>query len=171
MKKLAALLLIALAVLLSGCATVNVHSKVNKDGGIESYKVVINTSSFVYGLLAEGAKKNGYESLRESFFSEIPEEERDKVTYDEVWSGDQVSIIVEIRDYVPEEDDKLKVRKEDGFLIYEDLSFASESGQTTSDELSNAILSSFSLHYYLEMPGKIVDSNANVVKDNKAECT
>ncbi|AIG98497.1 MULTISPECIES: PGF-CTERM sorting domain-containing protein [Archaeoglobus] len=162
-------LLVGLAVVLSGCATLSVHSKVNKDGSVESYKLVINTSSFVYGLLAEGAKKEGYESLRESFLSEIPEEMRDKVSYDEVWSGDQVSIIIEARDYVPADDDKVKIRKENGFLIYEDLSFASENNQTSSNELGNALLSSFSLHYYLEMPGKIVESNANVVKDNKAE--
>ncbi|MBO8180906.1 MAG: hypothetical protein H0Z19_10620 [Archaeoglobus sp.] len=162
-------LLLALAVVLSGCATLTVHSKVSKDGVIENYKIIINTSSYVYGLLAEGAKKEGYNSLRESLMSEIPEEMRDKVTYDEVWSGDQVSIIIEVKDYVPRSDDRVKVVMDNGLLTYEDLSFMSGEGKTTSNEINKAILSSFSLHYYLEMPGKIVDSNANVVRDNKAE--
>lgn len=31
------------------------------------------------------------------------------------------------------------------------------------------MLSGFALHYYLEMPGKIVETNANTIEDNKAE--
>lgn len=166
--KLILVLFIGIAVLLSGCATISVHSKVNREGVIEKYKIVINTSSFVYGLLVENAKKKGYSSLREYFLSNVSEDMRDKVTYDEIWSGDRVSIIIEVKDCVPKSGAKLKIWKEDNFLIYEDLTFMSEEEQPT-DEFSNAILSSFSLHYYLEMPGKIVDSNANVVKDNKAE--
>ena len=38
-----------------------------------------------------------------------------------------------------------------------------------ADDLGDALLSGVSLHYYLEMPGKIVDTNANTVNGNKAE--
>ena len=166
--KLVLVLSIVVVVLLSGCATVTVNTKVNKDGTIDSRKMVINMSSYIYGLLTESAKKKGYSSLREAFLSNVSEDMRDKVTYDEIWSGDQVSIIVEARDFVPKDNAKIKIWKEGNYLIYEDLTFMSKKEQPT-DEFSNVILSSFSLHYYLEMPGKIVDSNANVVKDNKAE--
>lgn len=164
--QLFAVLLVAV-VLLSGCATVSVDTKVNKDGTIERYRVVINTSSLVYGILAKAAKESGYSSLREAFLSNVSEEMRGRVTYDEIWSGDQVSIVIEAKDFVPKSGSELKVWREDSFLIYEDTSFVSE--KESNDALSGAILGSFSLHYYLEMPGKIVDSNANVVKDNRAE--
>jgi hypothetical protein len=35
--------------------------------------------------------------------------------------------------------------------------------------MANMMLSGITLDYYLEMPGKILDSNAETVKDNKAE--
>jgi len=38
-----------------------------------------------------------------------------------------------------------------------------------NDEYSEAILNSVSFHYYLEMPGKIIESNADKVDNNKAE--
>ena len=90
------------------------NTKVNKDGAIENYKLIINTSSYVYALLTEGAKKKGYSSLREAFLSnftkemDLGEEVRDKITYDE---GDKVSIIIEVRDFIPKDNSKIGVWK------------------------------------------------------------
>ncbi len=160
--------LLVIAIVLSGCATITVDTKVRKDGSIERTRMVVNTSSLVYGFLVESAKKKGYSSLRESFMASVGEDMKDKVSYNEVWHGDQVSIIIEAVDYVPKEGEKLTIKKENGYLIYQDLTFLSDKA-APSDEFSKAIMGTFSLHYYLEMPGKIVDSNANVVKENKAE--
>jgi len=181
-SKLLLVSIVGLALLVSGCMSITVNSKVDKDGNIENYKIVINTSSLVYGVLVEGAKKEGFSSLRESLLSNISEDMRDKVTYDEVWSGDTVSIIIEAKGFVPIKDAKLRIRKEGNYLIYEDLTFKSNKSNERNisdefksnevnilDEFGKTLLSSFSLHYYLEMPGKIVESNANTVKDNKAE--
>jgi len=147
------LAIVMLALLFGGCVTVSVESKVGRDCTVERYRTVINTTPLVYSLLVESAKEKGYQSLRDAILSDVDEEYRDRVMYDEVWSEDRVSIVVEGRNFVPE--GGVRIWKDGEFLVYEDSSFANFSGIT--------------LHYYLEMPGKIVDSNANVVKDNRAE--
>ncbi|MFW6186298.1 MAG: hypothetical protein ACOC5C_06410 [Halobacteriota archaeon] len=161
-------LIIVVAIVVSGCMTVSIHSKVNKDGDIDNYRMVINTSSMVYSILSEQAKEEGYASLRESFMSNVSEEMEGKVTYDEEWSGDSVSIIVESKGQ-PLEGGKLSIYKEGDYLVYDDSTFSSEDGQEELNEYGKQMLSGFALHYYLEMPGKIVEANANTIEDNKAE--
>lgn len=162
-------LVIVAAIAVSGCMTISVHSKVNKDGNVDNYRMVMNTSSMVYGILSEQAKEEGYASLRESFMSNVSEEMKGKVTYDEEWSGDSVSIIMESEGGKPTEGGKLSIYKEGDYLVYDDATFKSEGGQEELDEYGKQMLSGFALHYYLEMPGKIVEANANTIEGNKAE--
>ncbi|MFO7966348.1 MAG: hypothetical protein R6U44_01955 [Archaeoglobaceae archaeon] len=166
--KLILCLIIAVAIVFSGCMTVSVHSKVSKDGDVDNYRMVINTSSMVYSTLSEQAKEEGYASLRESFTSNVSEEMKGNVTYDEKWSGDSVSIIIESHGDQPIEDGNLIIYREEDYLVYED-NFEGGEGQEEPDEYTKQMLSGFALHYYLEMPGKIVETNANTIEDNKAE--
>lgn len=145
----------------------SVLSKVNKDGNVDNYRMVINTSSMVYDILSEQAKEEGHASLRESFMSNVSEEMEDKVTYNEKWNGDSVSIIIESKGQ-PLEGGNLSIHREGDYLVYED-NFESGERQEEPDEYTKQMLSGFALHYYLEMPGKIVEANANTVEDNKAE--
>lgn len=73
----------------------------------------------VYSILSEQAKEEGYASLRESFMSNVSEEMKGKVTYDEKWSGDTVSLIIESKEQ-PIEGSNLSIYREGDYLVYED---------------------------------------------------
>lgn len=161
------LLAVLALVLLSGCATINVHATVTADGTIEEYRFQINTSSTVYGFLNEAAKDEGYDSLREQLLADIDENATGEVTYDEEFDGDDVSITVTILEFEPPADSSFSITEEDGMLVYEDLTFANETTQMTEEQRS--FLSGLVVHYYLEMPGDITDSNADEVNGNIAE--
>ena len=54
------------------------------------------------------------------------------------------------------------VEKENGNIIYKDYTFDNKN-------VSSVLIMGGAIHYSLEMPGKIIESNANIVKGNKAE--
>ncbi|WP_229392252.1 hypothetical protein [Methanosarcina sp. DH2] len=54
---------------MSGCINMSFESKVNKNGEIVQYNMIMDTNSFVYGMLNSQASENG-ESLRESVTSQ-----------------------------------------------------------------------------------------------------
>ena len=160
MKKIALGLSLVLMVLVSGCITLSVDSKVNKEGEIVQYYMIIDTNSYVYSILNSEASEGG-ETFRESIISQGGE-------YEEVWDGDDVKIT--IKGLPPE---NAYTEKSEEYLIYRD-----PIGDSTSDYQSgaedpfgmrNAMDSAIKIHYYLEMPGEIVDSNADFVDGNKAE--
>ena len=63
---------------------------------------------------------------------------------------------------------KVKIIKNGNYLIYYDYTFTNN--KSKSGNLSNEMLASMiKVNYYLEMPGKIVDSNADKVKGNRVE--
>jgi len=160
---------ILIAILISGCISLEVHTKVNKDGIIENYRMEMTMNSMLYSILKEQAKKEGYSSVREYFLANVSKELSNQVTYNEKWEGNDVTIIIEAKNVKPLPNAKIKIYREGDYLIFKDTTFKSEKEQNEQDEFSEAFLASFRLDYYLEMPGKIVESNANVVEDNKAE--
>ncbi|QSZ68267.1 hypothetical protein RJ40_12565 [Methanofollis aquaemaris] len=168
-KKTIALVCLSLLglVLVSGCFTMNVHATANTDGTVSDYRVELTTSSFVYNLLKESAKENGYANVREYVEAESGP---GSISYEEVWDDDSVTLKIRSNEPVTPDGSNWTITKEDGYLIYNDLRFQDgEEEMDTSDKLTGALLSDCVLHYYLEMPGKIVDSNANTVNEKSAE--
>lgn len=188
-------LLVAFTVLSCGCFTVEVHSKVNADATVSSYSFNLTTNQFVYSALKESANEQGYSTLRESF---LAQSEPGTIEYSEVWDGDTVTIRMDsLRPIQSLDPGNWTIQKVDGYMVYRDARFTSDesiddSGElgdgsdgfsdgsdelgdgsdwlgNDSDELSDAMFSGVGLHYYLEMPGKIVDTNANTVNGNRAE--
>ncbi len=155
------LIIFATGALLSGCISINVESKVGRDCKIEYYKISMNMTSYVYDLLQRDAAKKGYSSLRESFYSNISPEYKSHFSYNEIWHGNYVSIIITARD-IPPDGKNIVVEKENGNVIYKDYTFDNKN-------VSSILIMGGAIHYSLEMPGKIIDSNANIVKGNKAE--
>ncbi|AKB24872.1 hypothetical protein MSMTP_1403 [Methanosarcina sp. MTP4] len=160
MKKIALGLSLVLMILVSGCITLSVDSKVNKEGEITQYHMIIDTNSYVYSILNSEASEGG-ETLRENVISEGGE-------YEEIWDGDDVKII--IKGLPPE---NAYTEKSGEFLIYRDPIGNSASDYQNDAEdpfgMRDAMDSAIKIHYYLEMPGEIVDSNADFVDGNKAE--
>jgi len=160
MKKIVLGLSLVLMILVSGCLTLSVDSKVNKEGEIVQCHMIIDTNSYVYSILNSEASEDG-ETLRESIISQGGE-------YEEVWDGDDVKIT--IKGLPPE---NAYTEKSEEYLIYRDSIGDSASdyqnGVQAPFRMSEAMDSAMKIHYYLEMPGEIVDSNADFVDGNKAE--
>ena len=157
-------------VLLSGCASLSIHSTVEADGTIEEYRIQINTTSTVYGFMDQQAEEDGYDSLRESFTSQINESRVGNISYDEEFNGDEVTITITAHEFRPGPNSSLSISRDDGTLRYEDLTWVNETVQTgPSSNMTERVMSGFVIHYYLEMPGEITDTNAHEVDGNTAE--
>ncbi|CAJ36672.1 hypothetical protein [Methanocella arvoryzae] len=181
MKKLLLLIPVLLAVvLISGCLNVAMYTKVDKSGNISNLKMEINTTSYVYNLMAQNIQSEGYSSMKEYILSNYTKSldgstAGNTVDYSEEWSGDHVKMIIDLKgSIVPSADSGIKISRDGDFLLYEmSMGDDDSSGQMPSSSefanMSDAMLSAITFDYYLEMPGKIVDSNANEIKGNKAE--
>ncbi len=147
-----ALLLLFFA-LIAGCATLTLNVKVNSDETISQYYATVETTSMVYNLIGGQIKSNI---------------DTDLFDYDEKWTGDKVTITMKAkRSLVSTDLNELKIQRIDNIMYYEDTRLVDPDMST--NEYSSAMLNSFVVNYNLEMPGKIIDSNADKVKDNKAE--
>jgi hypothetical protein len=115
----------------------------------------------VYNALLKEVKSKGYSSLQQYFMSKIPPITRGKVTFSEVDKGDYVVVSIDAK-YLSFKEAKcignITINKTKYHLTFIDRSF-----------MNQAHAEDAWLHYYLEMPGEIVNSNAEVVKGNKAE--
>ncbi|MBN2109617.1 MAG: hypothetical protein JW705_00820 [Methanosarcinaceae archaeon] len=135
-----------------------VDTKVDGSGNLENYRLVLSTNSYMYGLLNSELGDDGM-TLRERVESEGG-------TYSEEWDGEEVDIIIE--DISSE---SIDIQVEDGYIIFRDemTDFSGQASDLEDNEFSGMADGAIKVHYYLEMPGKIVDSNANTVDGNKAE--
>lgn len=157
---------VVLLLLLAGCAQVSVNSTVTADQRIEEYRMDIETSRMVYGLLKDAAEEEGHDSIGDSLLSDIDRSRVGEVTYDEEFDGDSVTMMITMTDFSPSASGNISVTKEDGFIIYEDLTFIEEG---TQSDVEYNITSGLAVDYTLTMPGKIVESNADSVDGNTAE--
>ncbi len=142
--------------------SVIVETKIDASG-IFYQKERIGYPYDIYEYMLASVKKMGYSSLRDYVLSKVPANIRGKVLYSEVMGKDFVLVIIETKYLTPEEIAALsggliKVSKEKGYIIFEDSSYVN---QSNADDAW--------LHYYLEMPGEIVSTNAEIVHGNKAE--
>jgi len=157
------LLLLGLMIFFSGCVTISmsVESKVNKDGFLEYYKVVMNMSEYDYKELQKWVAEKGYPSLKEYLLSlmPVPAEYRDHIEYIETRQGEYITITM-IAKNVPPDGKKIIIEKKGRELIYKDTIF------TDKDLLE---IAEKPIRYYLEMPGRIIDSNSYMVDENKAK--
>ena len=115
----------------------------------------------VYEYMLASIKKNS--SLRDYVLSKVPANVRGKILYSEVMDRNYVLVIIETKYLTPEEvsalsDGLIKVKKENGYITFEDLSYTN---QTSASDAW--------LHYYLKMPGEIIDTNAEIIQGNTAE--
>ncbi|MBT8508720.1 hypothetical protein AZH53_09915 [Methanomicrobiaceae archaeon CYW5] len=168
-KIIVSLLLLVLAVVFTcGCFTATVHSTVESDATISYYRMDVETTQFVYNMVKEQAKEDGYSSVQSYMLAES--ENQGDFKYSESWDGDTVTMSFESTAILESDDaDKLRIEKVDGMMVYEDSRFATNEEIDTSDDYSKAMLSGIGVHYYLEMPGTIVESNADIVDGKKAE--
>jgi hypothetical protein len=159
--------------------------KVNKDAQITATKFSIKMDQSAYNILKAAAKREGRTSVKEMIEANLSKSiGSENAIYNEVWDNenDKVTISVERTDtYSPPADSKISIKKNNNEIVYEDLTFYSEEKPDTSvtkspyfnetqyEEMADMMLSGVSADYYLEMPGKITESNAANVTDNKAE--
>lgn len=158
---------LALLVILSGCASLSVHSSVTADGTISQYKMELNTSSMVYGMLEEEANGGGYDTVEDYYVSDFNDSSFGSISYDEEFDGNDVTMTLGIEDFDPPEDSSISVTESDGSITYEDETFVNESADVT--ESQEEYMSSVTVNYYLTMPGEITDSNADEVDGDTAE--
>ncbi len=161
-------------VLLGGCAQIAVHSTVTADATIEEYRIQINTSRTVYGLIEQSAEEEGYESVRDAVMSDLDLDDvgAESVDYDEDIDGDEVTMTFTFTNVDPTEFDNVSVTETEEAFVYEDRTFVQEGlGMQDQPEgnLSDAFGATLALDYYLTMPGEITDSNADEVDGNTAE--
>jgi hypothetical protein len=148
----------------------DINTKVNSDTSVSDYKVSMTMTNMVYNLLTKSAKESGYKSLREQFTAR--QMGNANFNYNEKWDKDKVTITMEANGPIQSTNQsEWKIQEINGFMVYEDSRLLRDITPTDTEEneLSSAMLSSISINYYLEMPGKIVVSNANTVTENKAE--
>lgn len=189
MKKIVILIaILSLIILISGCLGISMYTKVQKDGDISDMKIEINTTSYVYGLIQSSAQQQGYSTVKEYMLSNVSKEygsnsiSGNTFDYNEEWSGDNVKMTLTAKgSFKPS--DPMKIYKDGNYMIFEYITTATPTPTPTPTPnpygyyfndsafsgMSDAMLSSITFNFYLEMPGKIVDSNANVVNGNKAE--
>jgi hypothetical protein len=150
-------------IVLSGCVTVSVNSKVNSDGTIESYEINMTMSEMVYGLMQRSASENGYSSVKEYLLSDINKSQAEKIEYEEKSSEGNKTITLRFKNFKPSENGSISVKKKNGMMIYEDRTFMG-SGNTTQQGSSSKI----QVEYELTMPGKIKNSTADSVDGDTA---
>jgi len=140
---------------IAGCATVSVHAKVNPDTTISNYSATIETTSAVYGLIGN--------QLMSNF-------DANQMNYSEQRNGDNVTITITAKNTIRANDTaNWSIKKVDNHMVYFDSRLTSIAGNDTSNAISETMLKSVAVHYYLEMPGKITSSNANTIDNTRAE--
>jgi len=164
--------LLVAAACLAGCLTMDVHVKVNPDASVGSYTVTMNMTSAAYTVLTESAHAAGYQNLREQLTAEAAGG-GSALTYSEQWGRESVTVVLEADGPIRSVNGtQWKIQRSDGTMVYEDarlLSGRIHDAAAGEDRYSTAMISALKVHYYLEMPGRIVESNANTIADNRAE--
>jgi len=191
LKKSSVVLCIVLLIIVFGTGCIKLgfttDNKVNKDANIAHSKISITTDNAGYGMLTSAAKSGGFPSIKEMMMKNFTKSiGKDNIIYTENWDKDRTKLTISFErtdTFTPSADSQIKIQKVDNTIIYQDDAFYNPSAMKSSstdesnpyftkeqsENMANMMLSGITLDYYLEMPGKILDSNAETVKDNKAE--
>jgi PGF-CTERM protein len=164
-------LLLGALVVLAGCAQIGVRSTVTADGAIEEYEMNITTSRTTYGYIEQSAEEDGYENVREYMLSDVNRSAAENVSFSQAFEDDEVTMSISMSEVDPSKSENLSVTKENGNITYVDVTFYNESDDENSTEAQSAaaFMQSFSVDYYLTMPGNITESNADKVTGQTAE--
>ncbi len=192
MKKIViSIAILSLAVIAGGCLDISMYTKVARDGNASDMRMEINTTSYVYGLLQESARQQGYTTVEEYMLSNITEmygkgsAGGNTFDYEEKWYDDNKVKMTLTAKGSFELGGPFKAYRDGNYMIFE---FAPEASPTPTpgpsptagpygyiddspylSNLSEAMMSHITFNYYLEMPGRIIESNATAVNGNKAE--
>ncbi|HDR74237.1 MAG TPA: hypothetical protein ENN85_10090 [Methanoculleus sp.] len=166
--------LCAVAVCLAGCLTADVHTSVDADGTISHYRLEVTTSQDTYVLLEESAHQEGYATVRAMIEGRglLPGADAAPVDYDEHWKSGEVVMTFSARgDLSADQLAGVQVTREGEHLVYRHVIGDGRSGAKIGgeDPYASGTATAFVVHYYLEMPGAIVDSNADAVEGATAE--
>jgi PGF-CTERM protein len=151
-RRLLAGLALGVMLMLSGCATVSVHSDVAGDSSISEYRLNVNTTATVYSLLNDRAESAGYENFSSQLRDGINESNAESVTVDSSISGDEVQLTLVATGYDPVDNENLNVTTEDGSLVYSDTTFYNAS---QSSDFDSGLASDLEMRYTVEMPGEV----------------
>ena len=143
-------LLLAILLAVSGCLNAEIETKVNKDfSGTRS--VHLEMAPLVYNYMKDEISKDSFESNTEIGL----------VKYEMTTDDDNIvlDIIYEVNDF--NRLDTIEVYKNEETLIFKDKVFEKASSR-------KAKMDDMSIEYILEMPGEIIDSNADYVDGKTA---
>lgn len=167
------MLVTAMIILTSGCIHMTENIKVSSNGDINYMKLSMTTTPLMYNMLTENVQNEGFSGLQEYIKSVNPE-----ATYNEDWGDNEVTITIELKEgvWVPLGNSKTRITDDGSTITYLDQSFINEEGFDQDlyntgmySGLYDAMLKSVRIDIYLEMPGEIIDTNAQYVDENKAE--
>jgi hypothetical protein len=175
---IALLAILSAAALVSGCLGVTMSTTVNGNGKITEVSTELNMSQTNYDLFASLVQMSSPGTDMETYFIENYSKSYGgpgtTVDYSERRSNGYVYIKLDARgpDVRPEADSNITVTKEGDYWVYRYLLAGSESMAgvpSDVDSLGDALDNAITMDFYLTMPGKIVDSNADKINGNKAE--
>ena len=162
-----------LLILFSGCLDITIDSKINGNGEITNYKVTMEMTSSTYQLLATSAKSQGYSSVKDIFVNSKSQNswglDYTNIDYLEAWPKDENKVKITLKNknpFIPNPKSGMKISQTGNELVFKYNPF--ESGTSNQSSLISGYTSVISINYYLEMPGKIIDSDANIINGNSA---
>jgi hypothetical protein len=162
------------ALCVAGCVTADIYTTVDTDGTISHYQLEVTTTKEHYALLEESARQDGYADVKEMIEKRGLRLGTDAapVAYTERWAGDEVTMRFTVQGSLSA--DRLadvQIAREGDYLVYRQVigDGASSAGVEGEDPFASGMETAFVINYYLEMPGAIVDSNADTVEGATAE--
>lgn len=163
-----------LFILFSGCLDITIDSKINGDGEITNYKVTMEMASSTYQLIANSAKSQGYSSVKDIFINSKSQDswglDSTNIDYLEDWPRGENKVKITLKNinpFIPNPKSGIKISHTGNELIFN--YNPSGSGTSNQSSLISGYTSAILVNYYLEMPGKIIDSDANTINGNIAE--
>jgi hypothetical protein len=162
------------ALCIAGCVTADCYTTVDADGTISTYRLEVTTSQEHYALLEESARQDGYATVAELIEDRGLRLGADAapVAYDEQWHGDEVTMRFFVEGGLSADQlADVTITREEDHLIYRHVigDGGNGAGVEGDDPFASGTDTAFEVNYYLEMPGAIVDANADTVEGATAE--
>jgi hypothetical protein len=136
--------------------TITIHTKIGRDGTIQSYKAQLNMTQMFFARFRSGLKSAGYSSIQDTLVSTWTKNTTSDFDYDykKERHGNLVTVTFSFQNHDPPNDAPVKIMKQNGTMAYTD-------GVLVGVDSP--------VHYYLTMPGEITDTAANRTDGNTAE--
>ena len=170
------LAIVGAVVLVSGCLGVTMNTTVNANGKITDVSTELNMSESSYSMFASLVQMSG-EDMKTYMVQNYSKEYGGPgtvVDYNERHANGYVYMTLDAHgsDVQPLEGSNVSVTKDGDYWVYRYLTTGAESTSgipTDTSSLSSSMADMVTMDFYLTMPGKIIDSNADKVNGNKAE--